>query len=257
MVLHATEGLGKTSFAAQCPGVLFVQTRGETGLETLIDANQLKPTPHLPAVSTFPELLETIDMLAAEEHPYKALALDVVNGAERLCHEEVCRREFNSDWGERGFIGYQRGFDVALADWTDFLSRLDRLRAERKMAIMLLCHTKVGTFKNPEGPDFDRYQPDMNPKTWALTSKWADIILFGNFETVVQGGTIGEGTKQGRKGKGAGSIRMLYTQRSAAYDAKNRIGLASEIEMGGSPEQAWANFRQAVAEGRNSGKDGK
>lgn len=250
-MLHAVEGWGKTSFAAQIPGVLFLQTRSETGLETLIDAGQLPEIPHLPEINTFPELIATIDMLTNEEHPYKYLALDVVNGAERLCHEEVCRRDFNNDWTDKGFMGYMRGFEIALADWTDFLVRLDALRFKRRMGIMLLCHTKITTFKNPEGPDYDRYQPDMHPKTWSLTNKWADVILFGNFETAVAGGTVGEGTKQGRKGKGTGgSFRMLYTERCAAYDAKNRLGLPPEVEMGNSPIEAWANFKTVVAGAR-------
>lgn len=246
IVLHAVEGWGKTSFAAQVPGVVFLETRGETGLETLIDAGQLPGVPHLPEITNFPDLLAAVDFLTEEEHPYRALALDVINGAERLCHEEVCRRDFNGEWGDKGFGGYQRGYDVSLADWTDLLVRMDKLRATRKMGIMLLCHTKVATFKNPEGPDYDRYQPDMNAKTWATTHKWADVVLFGNFETVVTGGTTGEGTKAGRKGKGAGgSVRMMYAERTAAYDAKNRLGLPAEIEMGTSPAEAWANFKEA------------
>lgn len=251
IVLHAVEGWGKTSFGAQAPGVLFIQTRGETGLETLIDANQLPPTPHLPAVETFPELLSAVDILTEEDHQYRALVIDVINGAERLCHEEVCRRDFNGEWTDKGFMGYMRGFEVALADWTDLLSRLDKLRAARKMGILLLCHTKVGTFKNPDGPDFDRYQPDMHPKTWALTAKWSDVVLFGNFETFVSGGTLGDSGKPGRKGKGVGgNARMLYAERTAAYDAKNRLGLPAEIEMGDSPQSAWENFKKAIAEGR-------
>lgn len=251
IALHATEGWGKTSFAAQIPGVLFLQTRGETGLETLIDAGQLPGVPHLPEIVAFPELLGAIDMLTEEEHPYKAVAIDVINGAERLCHEEVCRREFSSDWTDKGFLGYMRGFEVSLADWTDLLVRLDKLRSVRKLGIVLLCHTKVATFKNPEGPDYDRYQPDMHAKTWALTHKWADMVLFGNFETFVTGGTAGTDTKQGRKGKGTGgNLRMLYTERTAAYDAKNRVGLPAEIEMGTSPAQAWKNFREAIVAAR-------
>lgn len=251
IVLHAVEGWGKTSFAAQIPGALFLQTRGETGLETLIDAGRLPETPHMPEVQSMPELLSIIDMLTREEHSYKALVIDVVNGAERLCHEEVCRRDFNGDWTDRGFMGYMRGYEVSLADWTHFLTCLDTLRSARRMGIMLLCHTKVATFKNPEGPDYDRYQPDMHQKTWALTNKWSDVILFGNFETTVTGGSTGDAAKQSRKGKGAGgNQRLLYTERCAAYDAKNRLGLPSEIEMGSSAEEGWNNYRHAVAQAR-------
>lgn len=51
------------------------------------------------------------------------------------------------------------------------------------MTIFALCHTKVKPFKNPLGPHYDRFQPDMHEKTWGLSHKWADAVLFGNFES--------------------------------------------------------------------------
>src|SRR5262245_55584679 len=41
VILHGVEGWGKTSFAAQAPKPIFLMTRGEDGLETLIDSGQL------------------------------------------------------------------------------------------------------------------------------------------------------------------------------------------------------------------------
>jgi hypothetical protein len=159
--------------------------------------------------------------------------LDTINGAERLCHEEVCAREFNNDWGERGFASYQKGPELALAEWRVLLGKMDRLRIEKGMTIVLLAHAKVAKFQNPDGPDYDRYSPDVDRRTWSLTHKWADCVLFGKYEVIISGGTTGEKAK---KGKGIGQARMMFTQWSAAYDAKNRLGLPPEIEMGDTPE---------------------
>jgi hypothetical protein len=244
-VFHATEGNGKTSFAAQTPKPIFIQTRGETGLETLIDAGQLPEVPHFPEVQSWSEMLGAIDSLIHEDHEYKTLVIDTLNGAERLCHEHVCQRDFGSDWTERGFLGYGRGVELSLSDWRELLQRLDSLRLSKRMTIFCLCHTKVSTFKNPEGADYDRYSPDCNAKTWSLTHKWADAVLFGNFETVVDTGGVS------KKGKArGGQQRMLYTERHASYDAKNRLGLPPEIALGNSPAEAWANFTAAVRAGR-------
>ena len=112
--------------------------------------------------------------------------------------------------------------------------------------MFLLCHTKVKPFKNPEGPDYDRYQPDVHEKTWGLSHKWADCVMFGNFEVTVQ-----VDKSDAKKGKGTGgACRLMYTERHAAYDAKNRLGLAPEIEMGSSPAEAWQNFVGAIKAGR-------
>lgn len=243
-MIHGPEGSGKTSFGAQFPSPIFVQTKGETGVETLIDSGQLGEIPHLPECFTWEDLLAVIDELGSQEHQYKTLVIDTLNGAERLCHEMVCQREFGNRWGKDGFTGYMAGFDVSLADWRIFLSALDRLREQKRMTIVGLCHTKISPFKNPEGADFDRYSPDMHHKTWGLTHKWADAVLFLNFETFTE--------KDGARSKGVGGQqRILHTERHAAYDAKNRHGLPSDIELGESPSEAFGAFAKAIKEGRS------
>jgi hypothetical protein len=219
--------------------------RVETGLETLIDSGRLSDTSHLPEIQSWPELLRSLESIRTSEHSFKTVVLDTLNGFERLCHEHVCETSFNNDWTDRGFASYGKGPDVAIPEWISMLSLLDKIRAERKLAIVCLAHTKVKTFKNPEGPDFDRYAVDMNDKTWGVTHKWADMVLFGNFvtEAVKEKGALRA------KGKG-GRERMLYSERHAAYDAKNRHGLPEEIDCGQSGAEAWTNFVAALKSGR-------
>ena len=213
--------------------------RGETGLETLIDSNRLGDTPHFPEWQTWTAVTESIESLLTETHHYRTLVIDTLNGIERLCHEYVCQKEFNGEWGKQGFTSYMQGYEVSLGEWRTFLSLLDRLREEKKMAIVALCHTKVTTFKNPEGSDFDRYQPAVHPKTWELTHRWADIVLFANFYVTTE--------KDGARHKGrGGQQRTMYAVRHAAYDAKNRAGLPYEIDMGSTGAEAWGNFISAI-----------
>jgi hypothetical protein len=255
-IVHAVEGLGKTSFGAQAPKPIFLQTRGETGLETLIDAKQLPDVPHFPESQTWEEMLGAIETLINEDHDFRTLVGDTLNGAERLCHEYVCHRDYGDDWTKSGFASYNQGYEVSLPEWRRLLALLDTLREKRKMTILWLCHTKVKPFKNPEGADYDRYQPDMHEKTWSLTHKWADVVLFGNYSTTVR---VTEKEKDGtpRKGKGTGGQqRILFTERTAAFDAKNRLGLAPEIDMGTNAPEAWANFIAAVKAGREAGING-
>lgn len=244
--LHAREGWGKTSFGAQTPKPIYIQTKGETGLDTLIANGQLPETPHFPEIQSWEDLKEAIRFLTHEEHSYRTLVIDTVNGAERLCYEHVCQRDFAGDWSDRGFYGYMRGYEVALADWRMFLNDLDELRHAKRMTVMMLIHTKIKTFKNPLGADYDRWAPDLHEKCWGLTLKWLDCVLFGNFETIVKTEKV-----DSKKGKAASSIsRILYTQPQGAFDAKNRFGLPEEIEMGDSPAEAWANFSAALKQGR-------
>jgi hypothetical protein len=243
-VVYGTEGSGKTSLGCAAPRPVVVMSRGETGVETLIDAHRVPATAHFPELADFPGLLDVIHSLRTQPHDYLTLVIDTLKGAERLCHEHVCRRDFGGRWGRDGFTSYMTGYEAALADWRELLNALDRLRAERHMAILALCHSRVAPFKNPEGPDFDRFTPDLHPKTWGLTHKWADYVLFLNFDTFVDAGRSPR-----PKGKG-GTRRVLHTERTAAFDAKNRHGLPPQIDCGESANEAWANLTAAMKAGR-------
>jgi len=246
VVMHGVEGIGKTSFAAFAPTPVFLQTKGESGLETLIDSKQLPEIDHFPELQTWGELRAAVAAIAKDEHDFKTLVIDTGNGAEQLCHEEVCRRDYANDWGPKGFTSYMQGYSTALADWREFLADLDALRATRKMGIIVLCHTKVATFKNPGGADYDRYEAKMHAKTWALTKEWADIVLFGDYDT-----DVSKQQPKDTKGKASdGKTRVLYTERTAVFDAKNRHGLPDEIDMGTSGKEAWTNFVTAMKEAR-------
>jgi hypothetical protein len=251
-IFHGVEGVGKTSFGACAPRPIFLMTKGETGLVTLIDSGQVPETPHFPEVTAWGDLLAAIEALTIEPHDYRTLVIDTLNGAERMCHEDVCERAFGGSWGRDGFTSYMTGYEVALADWRRLLDALDRLRATRRMSILALGHSKITPFKNPEGSDYDRYTVDLHHKTWSLTHKWADLVLFANFVSYV------DARKGDAKGKAkGGSRRVIYTTRTAAYDAKNRHGLPDFIDAGNSAAEGWANFAVALQAAKQPKQEGQ
>lgn len=243
VILNAVEGFGKTSFLAHAPGAAILMAAGETGYSTLLGSGRV---PAIPAarIDSWDVLLATIDSLIADPGQTKALGLDASGGFERLCHEHVCNQEFKGDWGDRGFASYQKGYDLSVTHWLGLLARLDRLRDQHGTTIVLLSHCKVTTFKNPDGPDFDRYCSDLHQKTWAPTYKWADCVLFGNYVSVVDGGKTGEKAK---KGKGIGGTqRVVYTHRRDAYDAKERYGMPEAIDIPNDPAATWPTIWQYI-----------
>lgn len=231
IVLNATEGWGKTSCGAYAPKPLLLMSSDETGYDTLAGAGLV---PEIPAdvVRDWKHLNDILTKLGNEATlPYKTLILDATGGFEKMCHLFVCKRDFSGDWGEKGFSAFQRGYDVAVPEWTDMLVKLDRIRNKGVM-IILLGHTKVGPYKNPTGNDFDRFTSDLHAKTWGVTHRWADAVLFGKFVTIT------ETKKNKTKGIG-GEERILYTEWRDAYDAKNRYGMPPEIEIPDDPTKTW------------------
>jgi len=243
-LFHGVPGIGKTSFGAQWPSPIFVQTQGETGLDTLIDYGILPETPHFPEVTKWPDLVATLDLLADQPHSFKTLILDTVNGANRLCEEYVDSTYYDGLRSKRGFLDYGKGFEQCTTPWRQVLALCDRLRSERKMIVVFMAHTKVATYKNPEGPDYDRFTVEIPKQSWSLIEQWMDAIVFMNFyvETVEE---------KGKKAKGkGGQQRMMYTTNHAAYVAKNRFNLPDQIDLGDSPQEAWSAFSAALKEGR-------
>ena len=245
IVVNGVEGWGKTSLAAYAPEPAILMARDETGYLTLLGAGTV-PNVDAGAIDAWPELLALLDELAGrDELPYKTLALDAMGGFERLCHEHVCRRDFNNDWGERGFASYQKGYDVALSDWLGLLQRLDKIN-QRGLMILILAHCQIRPFKNPLGEDYDRFVANVHHKTWSTTHKWVDAVFFANFIPVID-------EKKGSRPKGiGGNDRIIFTQHHDAYDAKNRYGMRAELDIPAKPAEMWPTLWAAI---KDNGKE--
>jgi AAA domain len=239
-LLHSIPKWGKTSLACYAKDPVFLMSKGEDGLLTLI-VNGLVPaeTAHFPeCFGDWVGFKKALMGLANEEHSFKTLVLDTVNGFERLCHEHICQAEFEGKWDK--FTDWGKGPKVSLAEWSSLTGLLDGCR-KKGMGIFLLCHSSVRTFANPEGPNYDRWEPTLSKEAWAHLDRWCDMILFGTHETVTPG-------KENQKSKAKGGTeRVIHTERCAAFDAGNRVGLPSSIECGSSAKEAWDNFREALS----------
>ncbi|NDD52846.1 ATP-binding protein [bacterium] len=258
IVINGIAGIGKTSLAAQFPSPVFIQSRGESGLQVLESAG-ICSAPIMPfehdgktfyEAQSYEDVADALDWLASNDHPYKTLCIDVLNGVEKLIHESVCNSQFGGDWGDKGFSSFMRGYEVSLPKVKDLCIRLDRLRMNG-MTIVLLCHTKVKNFKNPVGPDYDQYVPDMHEKTWNILYGWSDIVLFCNAEVEVKTDKSSD-----KKGKAISQTRVMYTEGSAAWHAKNRHNLPPEIEMGRSAQECYANLVEAMKQAKTQNQKG-
>lgn len=235
ILLAAVEGWGKTTMGSYAPSPIFLMARGETGLDTLRDQRLIPEVSSFEVLDSWPAVLASVDYLTSTDTGHQTAVFDALGGFERLCHEHVCLTQFRGEWGEKGFASFQKGYELSVNEWLKLLERLDRLRSARGMCVLLLSHCKIKTFKNPEGPDFDRYVADCHEKTWGITHKWADAVLFGRFRTIVT-------EEKGRKRGIGGGDRVIYTQHSDVRDAKNRFGMPEEIDIPSAPSESWSTL---------------
>lgn len=205
-----------TRFAAFSKDPIFLCA--ENGLT----APDIRNTPAFPAPGEWADALAAVEFLTTGQHQYKTFAIDSLDWLYGLLKAHVCLRESLT---VAQYEDYGRGDRVALADWLKLVAALDGLQAARGMHVILIAHSTTMTFDNPTGENYTRFQLAL-PKTVAERSKqWPDYLLFMSQELLTAAKK-----NDAKKAVGVTGDLRIYTARTAAYDAKNRIGLPSEIE---------------------------
>lgn len=217
LMVYGQEGVGKSTFAAQVPEAVFIQT--EDGLGQIDCAK-------FPLCETFRDVLAQLTALRDEAHDFKTVALDSLDWLERLIHDDICSA-YGVNSIEKADGGYGKGYVHALTHWRTVLGLLDDLRA-RGMAIILLAHAKIERFEDPENPAYDRYSPRLHKTASALITEWADAVLFAQRRLRV--------SKEGQRTVAApigpdGGERLLRTVGGPGCVAKNRYALPSELPL--------------------------
>jgi hypothetical protein len=222
VVLYSTDGLGKSTWAGDSPAPIFI------GAE---DGTAHLDVARMPGVSSWRDIVECASELLTGEHSYQTVVLDTADWAEPMLWAHVAKSAGKKSIED---FPYGKGYAAALDEWRRLLAIFDRLREERGMNVIILAHSWIKTFKNPdEGGDFDRYELKLHAKASGLIREWADCVLFGNYETFTS-------ESSGRtKGVSTGA-RIVHTTRTAAYDAKNRSGLPERLPL------SWDAFASAL-----------
>lgn len=217
VILYGTEGIGKSTFAAQFPDPLFIDTEGST---SNMDVARLdKP-------SSWSFLLQQIEFVK-NNHPCKTLVIDTIDWAETICIENMCQSENKQSIED---FGYGSGFIKLEEEIGRFLNRLQDI-VDQGINVVLTAHAQIKKFEQPdEMGAYDRYELKLGKKTTAKTSalvkEWADMVLFMNYKTF----SVATDDK-GKKHKAQGGTRTIYATHHPAWDAKNRHNLPDEFPM--------------------------
>lgn len=238
LILYGPPGVGKTSFAAGFPNVGFIADNQEEGILDLQAFNQIEnpiPNDRIAVVDTWDELLNALDECV--KWGIETLAIDSLTGIQKLCFIAHCAEHFNDDWSKEGFYSYYSGPEQASTlDWPKFIDAVAHVRKSGINTIMI-AHSQVKEYNNPEGPNYDQYIPWLDKRIWANTHRTAQAVLFYNYRLEVR--------KEGTKNKAdvdQSEGRIICTTRSPAYEAKNRLGLSPVIDAGESGTEAFEAF---------------
>lgn len=243
-LIYSPPGVGKTEFAAHYEDPVFIMVGNELGLITLMNTGRVPATPYWDKpVQAWGDLLVALDHIRCEQHDRRTLVIDTANGAQRMLKYSVVESEFDND--ESKFESYGKGWERCVGYWMHFLDVLQLIRTQRGMRIVLLAHSLVTNFRNPEGDDYQKHTPELQEKhIWNPTNAWCDNVFFMDMEVnAVREKGVSRG--KGKKGK---EHRQLYVEATPAHFAKNRFGLRQPISMGVCGRDGFENFKRAVQE---------
>jgi AAA domain len=220
-LLVGVESVGKSTFASHAPNPIFLAV--EEG------ASQIGVARVSPA--SFQDVIADLKALLSDPHDYQTVVIDTMDALEPLIWSNVAARKGKESIED---LGYGKGYTFALDEFSELTGALDNLRKGRGMEVILIAHAVAKNFANPSGPDYKRYEPALQEKAANLIKGWVDNILFATFESaaVGQDGKIVTNVQDAKGGKFKGvetGRRIMMTQRSAAWDAKNRYSLEPEM----------------------------
>jgi hypothetical protein len=217
LLIYGPEGVAKTTLASGAPKAIFFDPNGRTGQ---VDCERRRG-------SNWSEL--QLFLVEAAKSDYETIVLDEMGTIEAFCWTHICERDKQENIES---YGYKEGYAVALQEMRTLLATLERTGKN----IILIGHSQVRPFKNPEGDDYSRFEVDLysgKANVAGLVKRWADAVLFFRFETYASE------NKKKIIGAETGS-RIIHTQHKAAFDAKNSYDMPEEIEvLDGMGAQAW------------------
>lgn len=227
IVIYGVDGVGKTKFGANAPKPIFLgPERGSNNMEV----------ERFPAPETWADQRTDIKTLIKESHGYQTAVLDSLDWLEPLLQRHIMALDGAKSM-ELSAGGYGKAYKLASAEWREFTADLDLLR-DKGMHVIAIAHCKVIDFNDPQvQANYNRYQMKLRDEDSAWFREWSDAVLFANHETFTE--TDGKRTRAFGSGD-----RILYTNRDAGFDAKNRLGLPSKLEF--KKDTSWADFVAAA-----------
>lgn len=229
IVLYAAPGLGKSTFASQAPSPVFLC--GEDGAGFL-------DVKAFPRPQSWRDVVEAVQVLQETEHAFKTLVIDTLDGLEPLLWEHLCKVNNKRNIEE---FGFGKGYVLAADEWARLLVKLETLQSAKGMHVILIAHAVAKEFKDPtQEASWKHWDLCLHTKATEKIGAWVDAILFGTHEAIAR--------KEGLRVRGISTgERLLHTEWTAAYSAKNRYGLPPTMPL--SWEAFWSAAQPALRPG--------
>ena len=137
VVLYGSEGIGKSTLAAQFPNPLFIDTEGGT---SHMDVRRIEKP------ASWADLVAVLNEVAASPGVCGTLVIDTADWAEQLAIAHVCNKYKKSGLEE---FGYGKGYTYLAEEFMAFFDALDKIIAAG-MNVVVTAHAKMRKFEQPD-----------------------------------------------------------------------------------------------------------
>jgi hypothetical protein len=211
-IVYGVEGVGKTSLAVELPKPIIIDT----------EAGSHQFTCSRITVGDGQQLEAAIQAVMLEPNDYMTVVIDSLDWAERYILDKICKTKKVSDITD---FPHGHGYTLLRDAFSKFLVDLNGF-CRRGKHVVLIGHAQVKNIQLPGvGEPFDRWELKLDKRNSETVTEWADFQLFVNFD--IRTAKSKDGTVRAI----SGHDRLIYPVHSAAYDAKNRLGMKDEMKM--------------------------
>lgn len=212
ITIYGRPGIGKSTMASWAPNPIFIDLAG--GLNR-IDCKRTRK------ITTKGEFEAAVKFCYTSD--FNTIVIDEVGALEEILVKNILERD---NKGSLADYGYGKGYELLAQEWLKTLNALDYVRQNNKN-ILFVAHDIVERFADPTSEDYDRYSINIHKKALTAFVGKMDAVLFARRETIVKD----KESKGGKKRAIGSERRLVYTEESPAYAAKNRFGLRPEEEL--------------------------
>jgi hypothetical protein len=226
VILHSGPGVGKTEFGRSFPSPHFFDLEESSHA---LNVSRTRP-------KSYDELMNDLEDIyrANKLENIQSLIFDPIDELARLIDWKVAEEEKKDHILK---VGYQKGFEYSLDYWARFIAKLRDIRDKHNTNMALLAHSEEQTVNDSE-------KQATYKKTTMRLHKKISSYLFGQVEIVLYAAKERKVIKKGESVYVKDMAeRFIYTQLSALYDAKNRIGLPPKLKM--PPKDAYSILKAA------------